>query len=580
MVLFRGTCDHVIYTPVDEVKNMASSDDYDSDLDRVYDILNDTSESEFSGFDSEDVSSSSDEEIDENPVDWQRNNPNPQHLDDNNNGDIPTCALRPGPKLPDDFNKDTAGPLDYFSLFVPEEIYERMARETNAYAELCQQDKGERDSAWTETSGEEIRAYLGLNIVMGASPRHQYEDYWKDDDFLGCVGFKSVMSRDRYAKLTQYLHLNSAASRQHRDHPEYHPINRVKPLYDVSRANFKEFYQHSTEISIDEAMKGFKGRTELRQYMPAKPEKFGIKFWARCDGRTSYMSDYVLYTGKRDRTPMQQRFGLGYSVVHSLTRDLVGLNHHIYHDRFFTSVQLAEAMLEEDIYTCGTVNSNRKDLPPPLRVKKAALRRELPNRGDSVSYFKDSLNVTAWNDNNIVMILHNNSSSDPVRCERQVGRQRMMIPQPKAISDYNQFMNGVDLHDQLRKRYACGRPSKKYWKYLLWFIVDCCRVNAYIVYKESSSRTMRKKRFTHLDFIVELGRTMIGNFTSRKRVCVRESLPPLYVENNRVPHVFQRLPGKRRRCKECHTIGIRKEVVTGCPICNIHMCKDCFCAKH
>ena len=69
--MFRGTCNHVIYTPVDEVKKQCViglrvwfwSD-------RVYDILNDSSDSEFSGFVSEDVSSSSDEKIDENPVDW------------------------------------------------------------------------------------------------------------------------------------------------------------------------------------------------------------------------------------------------------------------------------------------------------------------------------------------------------------------------------------------------------------------------------------------------------------------------------------------------------------------------------
>lgn len=100
-----------------------------------------------------------------------------------------------------------------------------------------------------------------------------------------------------------------------------------------------------------------------------------------------------------------------------------------------------------------------------------------------MSYIKDNLSVTAWNDNNLVMIVHNNSTSDPVQCERQVGRQRVMVPQPKAIADYNQFMNGVDLHDQLRKKYACGRPSKKYWKYILWFILDCCRVNAYLLYE-------------------------------------------------------------------------------------------------
>lgn len=74
MVMIRGTDDHVINTPVNEVKKMASSDEYDSDLDRVFDILNDSSGSEFSGFDSDDVSSSSDEEDDRNPTDWQPDN--------------------------------------------------------------------------------------------------------------------------------------------------------------------------------------------------------------------------------------------------------------------------------------------------------------------------------------------------------------------------------------------------------------------------------------------------------------------------------------------------------------------------
>lgn len=53
---------------------MASSDEYDSDCNRVFDILNDSSGSEFSGFDSDDVASSSDEEDDRNPADLQPNN--------------------------------------------------------------------------------------------------------------------------------------------------------------------------------------------------------------------------------------------------------------------------------------------------------------------------------------------------------------------------------------------------------------------------------------------------------------------------------------------------------------------------
>nr|XP_022308080.1 piggyBac transposable element-derived protein 4-like [Crassostrea virginica] len=151
-----------------------------------------------------------------------------------------------------------------------------MTRETNAYAELCHQDRGEQDSVWTETSGEKIRAYLGLNIAMGASPRHQYEDYWKDDDFSGLC---SIQICDVAEQLCEtYLVFKSQLCGLQATPLSNHPIKRVKPLYDISRANFKEYYTHSTEISNDEAMKGFKRRTELRQYMPAKPEKFGIKF--------------------------------------------------------------------------------------------------------------------------------------------------------------------------------------------------------------------------------------------------------------------------------------------------------------
>ena len=72
IILFRGTCNNVIYTPVNEVKKMTSSYEYDSDLDRVNGILNDISKSEFSLFDSECVASRSDEELDEHPVDWQQ----------------------------------------------------------------------------------------------------------------------------------------------------------------------------------------------------------------------------------------------------------------------------------------------------------------------------------------------------------------------------------------------------------------------------------------------------------------------------------------------------------------------------
>jgi hypothetical protein len=75
-------------------------------------------------------------------------------------------------------------------------------------------------------------------------------------------------------------------------------------------------------------------------------------------------------------------------MVYDFTRQLVELNHHIYHDRYFTNAKLASD-LYNDIYTCGIVNPNHNDLPQQLHQKESVIKKTLiPNRGDSVSYEK------------------------------------------------------------------------------------------------------------------------------------------------------------------------------------------------
>ena len=65
-----------------------------------------------------------------------------------------------------------------------------------------------------------------------------------------------------------------------------------------------------------------------------------------------------MYVGKEGgRTEV----GLGQKVVERLTRVLVGGHYHIYFDNF-TGVEL-ERLLADGIYSCGTIRSNRKNIP-------------------------------------------------------------------------------------------------------------------------------------------------------------------------------------------------------------------------
>ena len=55
------------------------------------------------------------------------------------------------------------------------------------------------------------------------------------------------------------------------------------------------------------------------------------------------------------------------------------------------------------------------------------------------------------------------------------------VPFPHLLSDYQQYMRGVDRGDQLIVCYNIGQRSKKWWKKIITYIIECSLVNAYIL---------------------------------------------------------------------------------------------------
>ena len=60
----------------------------------------------------------------------------------------------------------------------------------------------------------------------------------------------------------------------------------------------KENYIPHKEQAIDEAMIGSKGRLGFKQYLPAKPTKFGIKVRERANSCNGYVGEFQVYTGR------------------------------------------------------------------------------------------------------------------------------------------------------------------------------------------------------------------------------------------------------------------------------------------
>ena len=73
------------------------------------------------------------------------------------------------------------------------------------------------------------------------------------------------------------------------------------------------------------------------------------------------------------------------------------------------------------------------------------------------------------------------------------------MPCPDIISDYNTFMGGVDLADQVMCYYAVGRKTMKWWRRVFWRMIDHAITNSYVIYTcfnaSSLTRTLNRKQY-------------------------------------------------------------------------------------
>lgn len=97
-----------------------------------------------------------------------------------------------------------------------------------------------------------------------------------DNEFI-----KSTMSRNRFIFLNSKLYVNDPDKPVQAKKTYY-----VDPMIECLKWTFQKYRQDSCRQTNDESMTRFKGRSSLKQYMPTKPVRRGIKMWVRCDSNT------------------------------------------------------------------------------------------------------------------------------------------------------------------------------------------------------------------------------------------------------------------------------------------------------
>lgn len=507
------------------------------------------------------------------------------HIDgDTEDGSHSSSSTTPiAPFLPPPFTEQagphhnipgTASVEEFFLLIFGENFFQVLAEQCNLYA--SQQPPGSSYN-WIDTTENEIKLFLGIHLAMGVHKLPSVEDYWSLHPLLGAPGIVQGMSIRRFKALQSCLHLNDNSKAKKRGEPGYDKLYKIRPMVESIRANCRRYYRLHREISIDEAMVGFKGRSSMKQYCPMKPTKRGYKVWALCDAHNGYLYNFEVYCGA---TPGATEHGLGATVVRNLSEPVLEKAHFVFFDNYFSSVPLAAYLRTKNTYCVATTRADRVDWPTPLKAKKQ-LNHQL-KRGEHRSVIvAPGVQCLLWKDKKAIPFI--NTTCEPSR-ETTVMRKkkdgsRITVPCPQSVQLYNSYMGGVDVADQLRKTYSCRRKSKKWWLPLFYFMVDVSVVNSYILHRE----TPHTAKHTLKEFILELSSELMSCHCSRKR-SAQSSLdaPPSARFCGR--H-FPSRNGKLGQCRICCKDGIRRRVVYCCLECDpkgpVFLCAEpCFRLFH
>ena len=155
----------------------------------------------------------------------------------------------------------------------------------------------------------------------------------------------------------------------------------------------------------------------------------------------------------------------------------------------------------------------------------------------------------------------------------------MEVQRPAVAETYQRHMGGVDRNQQLRAKYPVGRPSKKYWKYFLHYIISLCLVNGFLLLKETNTFPTVRSQYKFMDFIIDVATKLTSGFTSRKRRIAHTDQPSYPMQGHR----SNKLTRSRGDCKVCcdRRLGRRKTTSFGCTKCDVHLCPGaCFTAYH
>lgn len=480
-------------------------------------------------------------------------------------------------------------PYFQFKTYFDDDMFEYIADQTNLYSVL-------KSGTSIDTNGLEIEQLFSIWMYMGVFSSPSYRDYWNNRTRWPCIA--DIMPVNRYEKLMQYFHLCDIKGQKPGD-PGYDPLFKVRKMFDAVRNKCRSEPQEEFQ-SIDEQIIPFKGRHINKQYLPAKPHRYGFKMITR-GSSSGLIYDFVMYAGKHtELIEPKPNMSTTANCVRTLCFSIPGSvqNTKIFMDNFYITLDLMMHLKQQfSIQTTGTVRSNRLHGCPLLSEKE--LKAQGRGAFDQMVDANSNLTIVRWLDNRAVTLASTFLEAKPLTTVKRwdaKAKTRVEVSRPNIVGVYNIHMGGIDLSDMLLTMYQNQRKSRKWYFRVIYYLIWTALSNCWLLYRKSLQKEddIPGNRLSFKDFLLQVaeGLSKVGkvckNRPGRPSRAPEQTLKRLRASDENIPLEILRkdhidhLPkhSEKGRCKNCKT-GFSRWT---CKKCRVHLClndkNNCFTNYH
>ena len=262
------------------------------------------------------------------------------------------CNIRHTREGPVGNAKDIENEVEAFTCFLDEDMLKQVVKHTHNKARRDLRAKDKNPDEWAQVDLCDIRGIICLLYLIGVYCS-QHESLCSLWSFVpsGRAIFPASFGRNCFEQLVVNLRFDSREDRYTDD--KVAPFRRT---WEQFIENCRKCFVVSAVVIVDEQLIPFRGRCSFKQYMPKKPDKYGMKLLLMYDCLTGYTFNGKPYLGRQGN---QRNVGLASDVVKILSSPCTFLEF----DNWFTSSQLAADLLQKQITLLGTMRKNRRELP-------------------------------------------------------------------------------------------------------------------------------------------------------------------------------------------------------------------------